>query len=239
MYCPDLRRGKSIYPLTGAPPHGKIVEKLIDGNSAGLLTPRFAKDLARQLEALSFLLSEKKSDDLRKDESNRGCEPDVEEKSPNLLYAEILSDQFKHRHLYYWGTYFKLTVYFVLVLVSPYIAFYYLESSAEKIGGLAQIGGHTFLLLLTVLAFSGITLSLIKRIEQFLISEDVRLRVVHSRFKDLFRSAGISLKPEENEVKIVGNHMQILFKRFMRTLAVSSIVAAAILLLMAVKDSLP
>ncbi|MCW8905725.1 MAG: hypothetical protein OQL28_00620 [Sedimenticola sp.] len=116
------------------------------------------------------------------------------QESTAVEVVKDLSDIFKHRHRFYWSTYYKLFFYHLVIVSLPYVIYHFLKGYGY------MDGGHpTMVSLLTWLSWAlcGLNLVLIWRSKIYLGGEDLRLRIVHKAIREIYlKSFGINLYPE-------------------------------------------
>ncbi len=101
-----------------------------------------------------------------------------------------LSDQFKHRHAFYWQSYYKLVIYQVIILLAPYaFAMNFAKDKAQS----GLFGPGTIIFLLTVAISMWIYYWGVQRVTAVLSEEHIRMKVVHDRMKELLNKTRIDL----------------------------------------------
>lgn len=105
-----------------------------------------------------------------------------------------LTDVFKHRHRFYWATYYKLLFYHLAVIALPYVVYHFLK------GDPLYKADYPFLVSLLVLlawTLSLVNIWLIQRSRAYLAGEDLRLRIVHKAIRETYMTQfGINLYPD-------------------------------------------
>lgn len=141
-----------------------------------------------------------------------------------------LTDVFKHRHRFYWSTYYKLMFYHLAIAALPYVAYHFLKAynfiANEQSYMVSLLVIFAWLLLV-------INVWLILRSRKYLEGEDLRLRIVHKAVREMYmREFAINLYPgldlleadyqcqsENNNNKILasslGGYMESLFVTFL------------------------
>lgn len=118
----------------------------------------------------------------------------VMQESTAVEVAKDLSDVFKHRHHFYWSTYYKLFFYHLAIVSLPYVMYHFLKGYGY------QQETHPVMISLLVWLSWGLcvlNLALIWRSKKYLEGEDLRLRIVHKAIRELYlKSFGINLYPE-------------------------------------------
>ena len=180
-------------------------EMFADAGQKKLLSLSDIKEINGLLQKVHYKLSALRSS-FQLDSMNDSCLERFREGN------DILLDLFRHRHQFYWKTYFQVSLYFLFLLISPYLAFFY---GREVLGNENEVTAFQLIVIVTSLLISlGIYL-LLPRVERFLSAEDARLRQVHSELKKRMILSGIALdvplQIDSNDIKI-GNHSIRIFK---------------------------
>ncbi|MCP5172537.1 MAG: Gfo/Idh/MocA family oxidoreductase [Pseudomonadales bacterium] len=103
--------------------------------------------------------------------------------SNTTALLQDLSENFKHRHGFYWSSYYKLLIYYLSIIALPVFIYYY-ASSIEIFKDNKQVISGACLLLATFV-FLGLR-SFLKRAEKYLGDEDHRLKLVIDRWRELY-----------------------------------------------------
>lgn len=180
-------------------------EMFTDQGQKKLLPLSSIKEINGLLQKIHYQLSELRSS-FQLDSRSDSCQELFREGN------DILLDLFKHRHQFYWKTYFQISLYFLFLLISPYLAFFY----GREVLGNENVA--SFFQLIVIVASPLISLGiylLLPRVEKFLSAEDARLRQVHSELKKRMILSGVvldvPLQIDSSDIKI-GNHSIKIFK---------------------------
>jgi hypothetical protein len=130
-----------------------------------------------------------------------------------------LSENFRFRYAFYWSSYFKLALYNLLIIFSPYIILFFWINTKNDFDAQEYLTTENLKDILTAIPYitgsiSGYFLYYTYRILQ---QEDARILNVHHAYKKLYRSFGVQLeekivpqKNNDNTRPENKNNMQIL-----------------------------
>ena len=119
-----------------------------------------------------------------------------------------LTDQFKHRHSFYWQSYYKLVIYQVIILLTPYAFAINLGNSGE--GPALTILGLTLIISCWIYYWG------VQRVSAVLSEEHIRMKVVHDRLKDLLNTTKIDLSVISINESSISDVMQIQYRFLIR-----------------------
>lgn len=147
-----------------------------------------------------------------------------------------LTDVFKHRHRFYWSTYYKLVFYHLFIAAVPYVAYHFLKTYNFIVNEQRYM---VSLLVIVAWLLLAINVWLILRSKKYLEGEDLRLRIVHKAVREMYlREFGINLYPElsaleaDYKCQAENNNNQILVSSiggYMETLFVSFLIMISVL----------
>lgn len=164
----------------------------------------------------------------------------INDNNASIELLSILNEEFKHRHSFYWATYYRLFIYHLILILAPSILFYYITS----------INNHKipdFILAITCLLLSVVsrvvTKKFLKDTIKYLDAEDHRLTIPINRMREIYyNNFNINMYPDDkqnNSFKeilinsklsksphkgIGSNHMVIIMKRICYLAADTSII---------------
>lgn len=99
-----------------------------------------------------------------------------------------LTDQFKHRHGFYWQYYYKLVIYQVIILLTPYaFALNFAKKDTMQAGPAITIFALTACISLWIYYWG------VQKVTAVLSEEHIRMKVVHDRLKELLNRTKIDL----------------------------------------------
>lgn len=201
-------KNKHYFPLSGDSDYSKIL--VPDGRFH--LNYTEAKQVDRFLHSLRLEVF--------------GCKEPSHARTEGLNeLTSTLKDIFLHRQEYFWGTYHKMLMYLVFIVIAPYLALPQLFGDGDRPPYFPN------LILLMSLITLWIVQWLLKQLHSFLDAEDLRVKVSHKRMKQLLRRAGVDLEVPTHQ-KNIGGDMIILLRSVAVSIAMLSIVIATYLVWM-------
>ncbi len=126
-----------------------------------------------------------------------------------------LTEQFKHRHEFFWKQYFRIFTYQIIILISPLTlieAGKYSELLPKELDC-----WFPFITGVLTLAASGVIFWQSFASEKALVLEDLRVQKVHACLKELLKSKNVDLTVKDVG-KLIGPTMIDLYKYFIRGL---------------------
>lgn len=121
-----------------------------------------------------------------------------------------LTDQFKHRHTFYWQSYYKLVVYQIFILLTPYVFAINLDDGKAGIA-------YT-ILFLTLIISLWIYYWGVQKVTAVLSEEHIRMKVVHDRLKDLLKTIRVDLSVISINESSISDVMQTQYRFLIRGL---------------------
>ncbi len=119
-----------------------------------------------------------------------------------------LTDQFKHRHSFYWQSYYKLVIYQVIILLTPYAFAVYLTKG--------ETGIALTIFFLTIMISLWIYFWGVQKVTAVLSEEHIRMKVVHDRLKELLNSTKIDLSVISINESSISDVMQTQYRFLIR-----------------------
>jgi hypothetical protein len=107
-----------------------------------------------------------------------------------------LTDVFKHRHQFYWATYYKLLFYHLIIAALPYLIFHFIKTYDFLSPGQRY---PVYILIMLSWGLCVFNIWLVFRSRNYLQEEDLRLRIVHKAIREVyFKELGVNLYPGLN-----------------------------------------
>jgi len=112
-----------------------------------------------------------------------------------LGILECLQSEFKHRHSFYWSSYYKLLLYHLFIIILPVLAYFY----ASKINFDEDVLSYFVLIISFLLALFFMPFSL-KRAKGYLDDEDHRLKLSIDRMREIYYARfGVNIYPDKQQ----------------------------------------
>lgn len=125
-----------------------------------------------------------------------------------MALITTLTDQFKHRHSFYWQSYYKLVIYQVIILLAPYAFAINLTKGTKGIA--LTIFALTTIISLWVYFWG------VQKVTAVLSEEHIRMKVVHDRLKELLNTTKIDLSVISINESSISDVMQIQYRFLVR-----------------------
>jgi len=145
-----------------------------------------------QKELLTFEISIKINEFLKKIldslEEQSIYRTHIRELSDNTALQLLTSfnDEFKHRHTFYWASYYKFLISYVLVLLSPLLMYYFILELKKETEILAFDGVSMIIILLSFFLDYYILKKLLPKTKHYLEDEDLRLKIPINRMREIY-----------------------------------------------------
>ena len=130
-----------------------------------------------------------------------------------LSALECLQSEFKHRHSFYWSSYYKLLLYHLFIIILPVFAYFY----ASKIDFDKGILSY-FVLIISFLLASYFIPKTLKRAKKYLDDEDHRLKLSIDRMREIYYARfGVNIYPDKQQaLSFINVNMQSFLQKEQR-----------------------